>query len=555
MKKVLSVIFVLTMILSVVVCDALVAAASVIDNARSGEDVNPAISTLVIPGSDTIVLGGDTLVVTEGYDEFGKKWKRYECNYKGKYTNREDIKEIYFEYGPTALHIGHGAFAGCTNLEKVVFKREVFLEQGAFYNCTNLTEVVFEYPMSFEWTEYVGGVSVNPDDDDVTCYYSFNLNKGTFEGCERLKNVNFNHQNYMESWDPAIKRAFQGCTSLEEIILPQGVPQIGSSAFWGCTSLKNIEIPESINAIEAFAFDGCKSLKNIEIPKSVVSIGSYAFYGCTSLKNIEIPESVVSIESNAFYGCTSLSSIDIPESVAHIGVDAFGYHSVNYAKQRVSGFTVYGYGDTAAEAYAKENDFKFVRHEKIETILLTDNDTMITVALTVNADLIVKKLDASKFAVIQDEKSIAAYDISLTKEGEEFQPEDTITVSIPTDNESAKVYRVEKDNTLTEMDSRYENGYLIFDTDHFSVYLLTTAETGAIVDLSYLGDTDGDGEVTIIDATAIQRHLAALPTQSFNETAADADKDGEVTIIDATAIQRHLASLPTQAQGIGEPIK
>ena len=58
-----------------------------------------------------------------------------------------------------------------------------------------------------------------------------------------------------------------------------------------------------------------------------------------------------------------------------------------------------------------------------------------------------------------------------------------------------------------------------------------------------LGDADGDGEVTILDATAIQRYLASLPNPTFFEPAADADEDGEVTILDATAIQRHLASL------------
>ena len=68
-----------------------------------------------------------------------------------------------------------------------------------------------------------------------------------------------------------------------------------------------------------------------------------------------------------------------------------------------------------------------------------------------------------------------------------------------------------------------------------------------------LGDADGDGEVTIFDATAIQRHLADLPTESFVEAAADADEDGEVTIFDATAIQRHLADLPAN-KNIGKPI-
>ena len=60
-----------------------------------------------------------------------------------------------------------------------------------------------------------------------------------------------------------------------------------------------------------------------------------------------------------------------------------------------------------------------------------------------------------------------------------------------------------------------------------------------------IGDTDGDEQVTILDATAIQRHLVKLPTESFDEHNADADGDGEITILDATAIQRYLVKLPT----------
>ena len=67
---------------------------------------------------------------------------------------------------------------------------------------------------------------------------------------------------------------------------------------------------------------------------------------------------------------------------------------------------------------------------------------------------------------------------------------------------------------------------------------------------SLLGDADNDSKLTILDATAIQRKLANLPTASFNEKAADADEDTKVTILDATAIQRKLASLPTH-EGIG----
>jgi surface antigen len=73
-------------------------------------------------------------------------------------------------------------------------------------------------------------------------------------------------------------------------------------------------------------------------------------------------------------------------------------------------------------------------------------------------------------------------------------------------------------------------------------------------EVSILGDADGDGTVSIVDATTIQRRLASLTTAAFVKAAADADEDGSVTIVDATAIQRHLAHLPTN-ENIGKPIK
>lgn len=67
------------------------------------------------------------------------------------------------------------------------------------------------------------------------------------------------------------------------------------------------------------------------------------------------------------------------------------------------------------------------------------------------------------------------------------------------------------------------------------------------------GDADGDGTVTVFDATAIQRTLVSLPVESFNEIAADVDGDGALTIFDATFIQRRLVGLSCP-DGIGQPI-
>ena len=70
----------------------------------------------------------------------------------------------------------------------------------------------------------------------------------------------------------------------------------------------------------------------------------------------------------------------------------------------------------------------------------------------------------------------------------------------------------------------------------------------------FLGDVDRDGEVTVVDATCLQRKLVNMSVPAFNETAADVDGDGEVNIIDATWLRRYLIGLSCP-EGIGKPIK
>ena len=68
-----------------------------------------------------------------------------------------------------------------------------------------------------------------------------------------------------------------------------------------------------------------------------------------------------------------------------------------------------------------------------------------------------------------------------------------------------------------------------------------------IVNMKLLGDADGDGQITVMDATRIQRWLASLATDyEINRVNADADRDGNVTILDATRIQRLLANMITE---------
>ena len=87
-----------------------------------------------------------------------------------------------------------------------------------------------------------------------------------------------------------------------------------------------------------------------------------------------------------------------------------------------------------------------------------------------------------------------------------------------------------------------------------AVFVLCVMVVSASAKIPYVpGDADCDGTLAIVDATAIQRHLASLKKLTDTEQlAADSDRDDKLTVIDATLIQRYLASLPSSASKVGQ---
>ena len=119
--------------------------------------------------------------------------------------------------------------------------------------------------------------------------------------------------------------AFRSCNNLVTINFPEGITSIGISCFQDCTSLEEVSLPNSLLILSKNLFYGCTNLQTVVLPNSLDTIGRLTFSDCISIVELTLPESVTTILGGAFYRCTGLQSIDIPDNVKTIEAYTFGY--------------------------------------------------------------------------------------------------------------------------------------------------------------------------------------------------------------------------------------
>lgn len=109
---------------------------------------------------------------------------------------------------------------------------------------------------------------------------------------------------------------------VKDAIIMDGVTEVVKAAFQKCTNMVSVDMPDSVSRIDWRAFDECSSLKAVSIPNGVKELWPYTFRKCEHLVSVRLPESLERI-GNTFEECSRLEEIVIPPNVERIAAYTF----------------------------------------------------------------------------------------------------------------------------------------------------------------------------------------------------------------------------------------
>ncbi len=270
------------------------------------------------------------------------------------FAGRSDLVRITLP--STVKAIGKRAFKNCKSLEYVNIPENVTnIDDETFYGCVSLTEVLLPEGITSisdsAYTkcgsiEHLTAPSFALEYFDLSALKSLNI-KGDMEvtagmlasskkletltipyigaGASATENTHFG---YIFGAADAEGNSDAVPSSLTKVVITgnsdEGAPisAIDSKAFFGCASIKNIILPNSVTSIGRSAFENCAALTKLTIPALVTQIGASAFAN-TDISAATIPAGVKEIGEKVFYGCDNLATLTIGKGVEVIGSEAF----------------------------------------------------------------------------------------------------------------------------------------------------------------------------------------------------------------------------------------
>lgn len=428
----------------------------------------------------------------------------------------------YIDIPDSVKSIGSGCFSGCSSLKTInlpnnitsipsycfansgikyinLSKNLLNIEDCAFQNCKNLLEI------------------------DLSQAKIVKINDYTFNGCTHLAKINLPN---------TCKTLGKGCFSdsgLDNFSMPNSITNLGDGIFANCTNLQKIYLSSDLKSLPSNTFSKCNRLIEVGMPSKLKSIGSSCFSNCSNLKSIELPENLESLGEGCFSGCTSLLYIEIPENVTELP---------SYCFDECSNLKEISLGKNIETIHY----YCFGYCEKLKYINLPDglltmeDDSFYETGLTY---LVIPKTCAfnpDAFPSWQVPKTLIVKSNLIESDIDHIH-------NYKDFNKTCIYTYAENENLINWCETHW--AYKIINQgeepkNDYNPQYITTEEEPTLLKM----DTDGDGNVSITDATTIQRYLAEFELPYFNAEAADADGNGYITIYDVTYIQRYIAGLP-----------
>ena len=322
--------------------------------------------------------------------------------------------------------------------------------------------------------------------------------------------------------------------NVTEVVIPNTVKKIGSTAFrW--SKLEKLEIPGSVEEIGPFAFAQCENLVSLKLNKGLKTIANDAFGLNNTIESLEIPEGVTSIGDDAFVSWTALKSVTIPASVEYIGYDAFGGSTANEAVDlhisdanawcRIQTPNFNGWGEGPVGFYNL-----YLNDKELTELSIPEGITTLSEIFTNQRNLEKVTIPSTvtdigyAFFNCPNLKTV----VNLTKDPQ------------PIKNWWETVFNA-RAKTRASVDYDDRVAFDGVDKDACALYVPAGSKKdyssadgwGEFKNIKSLGDANGDGNVTPVDAIMTLYHFFNVVQSDFDDTAADINGDGTISPVDA----------------------
>ena len=250
---------------------------------------------------------GDVVIPSESVTDTAKPISEI---YKKAFYNCNKLTSVVVPASVTSIR--DYAFWGCASITNVNVSEKVLLGRQVFKGCVSLAEDDFVV-MAKVLYDYIGSLAELKTPSGVTV-----IDASAFGGLSCLRRIEIS-----EGVERIYENAFKGCVNLERVTFPQSITNISYEAFCECNNLRELTVGKMFCETNLFSVMPYtyQSITNVVVADGVTQIGVECFKGCSDLARIVVPASVTVIYDRAFKDCVSLKELIFLGDAPDVGED------------------------------------------------------------------------------------------------------------------------------------------------------------------------------------------------------------------------------------------